>query len=152
MSVFRSILSKIFGGNAASAQQAPAGAPPVPGTTAGAAPGAAPTMPGAAPTFGASPAPGVAPQGAPAQNVDVAAVLTDLASKNSQQLNWKQSIVDLMKLLDLDSGLENRKDLAKELGYTGDMNDSASMNVWLHKQVMRKLAENGGVVPADLKD
>jgi hypothetical protein len=75
-----------------------------------------------------------------------------MASKNPQQLNWKQSIVDLMKLLGLDSSLDNRKALAKELGYSGDMNDSASMNIWLHKQVMNKLAENGGNVPAELKD
>jgi hypothetical protein len=81
----------------------------------------------------------------------VEAVLTDLASKNSQQLNWRTSIVDLMKLLDLDSGLNARKELAQELQYSGDMNDSAAMNIWLHKQVMQKLAENGGKVPDDLK-
>jgi hypothetical protein len=81
----------------------------------------------------------------------VEGVLTGLASKNSQQLNWRTSIVDLMKLLDLDSSLNARKDLATELHYTGDMNDSASMNIWLHKQVMQKLAENGGKVPDDLK-
>lgn len=84
--------------------------------------------------------------------VDVAAILNDLASNNSQKLNWKTSIVDLMKLLDMDSSYSNRKDLAKELNFDGDMNDSASMNIWLHKQVMRELAENGGVVPDDLKD
>jgi hypothetical protein len=74
-----------------------------------------------------------------------------MAQKNSQQLNWRTSIVDLMKLLDLDSSLGARQSLAKELGYTGDMHDSASMNIWLHKQVMTKLAENGGKVPADLR-
>jgi hypothetical protein len=84
--------------------------------------------------------------------VDVKAVLDDMASKNSQKLNWKTSIVDLMKLLDLDSSLDERKALAKELAYTGDMNDSAAMNIWLHKQVMNKLAANGGKVPADLRD
>ncbi|MBA3594346.1 MAG: DUF3597 domain-containing protein [Polaromonas sp.] len=84
--------------------------------------------------------------------VDVTAMLNDMASKNSQQLNWKTSIVDLMKLLDLDSSLGERKELAKELGYSGDMNDSASMNIWLHKQVMNKLAANGGKVPAELRD
>jgi hypothetical protein len=83
--------------------------------------------------------------------VDVAAVLTDLASKNKEKLDWRNSIVDLMKLLELDSGLSARKELAKELNYTGDMNDSARMNVWLHKQVMVKLAENGGKVPDSLK-
>ena len=81
----------------------------------------------------------------------MAAVLTGLASKNSQQLNWRTSIVDLMKLLDLDSSLNARKELATELHYSGDTNDSASMNIWLHKQVMQKLAENGGKVPDDLK-
>lgn len=84
--------------------------------------------------------------------VDVAAVLTDLASKNKEKLDWRKSIVDLMKLLDLDSSMTARKELAKELHYTGDTNDSAKMNIWLHKQVMQKLAENGGKVPADLKD
>jgi hypothetical protein len=81
----------------------------------------------------------------------VEAVLTDLASKNSQQLNWRTSILDLMKLLNLDSSLSARQELARELHYSGDTNDSASMNIWLHKQVMQKLAENGGKVPDDLK-
>jgi hypothetical protein len=84
--------------------------------------------------------------------VDVDKVVTDLASKKKEKLDWKKSIVDLMKVLDLDSSLKNRQELAKELGYTGDMNDSAKMNIWLHKQVMNKLAANGGKVPADLKD
>jgi hypothetical protein len=83
--------------------------------------------------------------------VDVAAVLDGLAKKNKQKLHWRTSIVDLMKLLDLDSGQAARKKLAEELHYTGDMKDSAKMNVWLHKQVMIKLAENGGKVPDDLK-
>ena len=84
-------------------------------------------------------------------NVDVEAVLTNLAGQNKEKLDWRSSIVDLMKLLDLDSSLSARKELAKELNYTGDMNDSAKMNVWLHKQVMIKLAENGGKVPDSLK-
>jgi hypothetical protein len=84
--------------------------------------------------------------------VDVEAVLNELASKNPEKLNWKTSIVDLMKLLSLDSSLGERKALAKELGYSGDTSDSASMNIWLHRQVMNKLAANGGKVPADLKD
>lgn len=88
---------------------------------------------------------------APAQAVDVEAVLESLAAKNSQKLNWRTSIVDLMKLLELDSSLSNRKELAKELGYSGDPGDSAAMNVWLHKQVMAKLAESGGKVPASLR-
>src|SRR6476660_6449933 len=95
--------------------------------------------------------PGSAPATAPGQSVDVEAVLTDLASRNPQQLNWRTSIVDLMKLLDLDSSITARKELAAELHYTGDTNDSAAMNIWLHKQVMKKLADNGGKVPDDLK-
>ncbi|MDO8879050.1 MAG: DUF3597 domain-containing protein [Pseudolabrys sp.] len=88
----------------------------------------------------------------PLSDVDVAQVMSDLAAKNKEKLDWKKSIVDLMKLLGLDSSIGARKELATELGYKGDMNDSASMNIWLHKQVMQKLAANGGVVPADLKD
>jgi hypothetical protein len=88
---------------------------------------------------------------APMADVDVEAVVSKLAAEKKEKLDWKHSIVDLMKVLDLDSGLGPRKQLAKELGYTGDTNDSATMNVWLHKQVMQKLAENGGKVPADIK-
>lgn len=84
--------------------------------------------------------------------VDVEKMLDDMASKASEKLNWKTSIVDLMKLLGLDSSLAARKELAQELHYTGDTNDSASMNIWLHRQVMNKVAANGGKVPADLKD
>ena len=93
-----------------------------------------------------------APATAPAQmsDVDVEAVMNNLAAKNPEKLDWRKSIVDLMKLLNLDSSLTARKELAKELGYSGDTNDSATMNVWLHKQVMQKLAANGGKVPADL--
>ena len=100
-------------------------------------------------------APGTAAAVAPATamaDVDVEVLLDDMASKNPEKLNWKTSIVDLMKLLSLDSSLGQRKDLAKELGYSGDTADSASMNIWLHKQVMNKLAANGGKVPAELKD
>ncbi|HUR82044.1 MAG TPA: DUF3597 domain-containing protein [Thermoanaerobaculia bacterium] len=89
---------------------------------------------------------GAAPQGP----VDIEAVLNGLAAKNSEKLDWKHSIVDLMKLVGMDSSLAERKELAKDLHYTGDTNDSAAMNMWLHKEVMRKLAENGGKVPADL--
>jgi hypothetical protein len=78
----------------------------------------------------------------------VEAVLTDLAAKKPQQLNWRTSIVDLMKLLDLDSSFNARKELAQELYYTGDMNDSAAMNIWLHQQVMQKIADNGGKLPS----
>jgi hypothetical protein len=84
--------------------------------------------------------------------VDVEAILNDLARKSPQKLDWRHSIVDLMKLLDLDSGLAARKELATELNYGGDMGDSAAMNMWLHRQVMQKLAENGGQVPAELRD
>jgi hypothetical protein len=83
--------------------------------------------------------------------VDVEAVLNKLAAQNKEKLDWRKSIVDLMKLLNLDSSLAARKELAQELHYTGNTNDSAVMNVWLHKQVMQKLAENGGKVPAELK-
>ena len=85
-------------------------------------------------------------------DVDVDAVLAQAASENGEQLNYKSSIVDLMKLLDLDSSLDNRKELATELGYTGDKDGSAEMNIWLHKAVMVKLEENGGKVSADLRD
>jgi hypothetical protein len=86
------------------------------------------------------------------QQVDVEQILTDMQKQSGQQLNWRSSIVDLLKLLGLDSSLQSRKDLAAELHYTGDTNDSATMNIWLHRQVMNKLAANGGKVPADLKD
>ena len=84
--------------------------------------------------------------------VDVEQMLDGMAQNSSERLNWRTSIVDLMKLLGLDSSLQSRKELAQELHYTGDSNDSASMNVWLHRQVMNKVAANGGKVPADLKD
>jgi hypothetical protein len=139
MSIFGKIKDAIFG-SAKAKEAAPAGS-------------AAPASPGAA--AGASP-PKPAVTGAPAASapisqVDVEAVLTKRAAQNKQKLDWRRSIVDLMKLLDLDSSLAARKELAKELGYTGDMDDSASMNVWLHKQVMNKLAASGGKVPDDLK-
>jgi len=129
MSIFGSIMDKIF--HHPKAQAAPAPAP--------AAAAAAP----------AAPAPEAAP--APMAAVDVEAVLTVMAQENPQTLDWRHSIVDLMKLLSLDSSLTARKELAGELGYTGDTNDSASMNIWLHKAVMAKLAENGGVVPDSLR-
>lgn len=91
--------------------------------------------------------------GAPAPaSVDVNAVLNEMASKNTEKLDWKKSIVDLMKLVGMDSSLASRKELATELGYTGDKDDSATMNIWLHKQVLKKLAENGGKVPQHLLD
>jgi len=92
------------------------------------------------------------PAPASLSQVDVAAKLDDLAAQHSAKLNWKTSIVDLLKLLNIDSSLTNRKELAKELNYTGSTDDSAAMNVWLHKAVLKKLSENGGQVPADLLD
>ena len=87
----------------------------------------------------------------PAQTVDVAPILDKAVAAKREKLDWKHSIVDLMKALDIDSSLSARKELAKELGYTGDTNDSASMNIWLHKQVMTKLAANGGKLPPEIK-
>ena len=123
MSVFGNIMSAIFGHGSAQA------------------PGTSPTL-----------APG-APSGTPAatQTVDVAAVVDKAAAATGEKLAWRTSIVDLMKALNLDSSLAARKELAKELKYTGDTSDSATMNVWLHKQVMAKLAANGGKLPADIK-
>jgi hypothetical protein len=86
------------------------------------------------------------------QQVDVEQVLNDMQKSSGQQLNWRTSIVDLLKLLGLDSSLQSRKELAAELNYTGDTGDSAKMNIWLHRQVMNKLAANGGKVPAELLD
>jgi len=113
---------------------------------ASAAPAAPPSAAGAQPAAGT---PAAAPAG-PAKAVDVAAILDGLAAKNPEKLDWKKSIVDLMKLVGMDSSFGARKQLAKELNYTGDPNDSASMNIWLHKQVLIKLSENGGKVPEDL--
>jgi hypothetical protein len=92
------------------------------------------------------------PPAAPMDEVDVEAILNSKAQSAGQPLNWRSSIVDLLKLLDLDSSLQSRKELAQELSYSGDTSDSATMNIWLHRQVMNKLAANGGKVPADLKD
>jgi len=141
MGIFDSIKSAIFGSgkasDAASASAVPAGA-----STAAAA---------TAETRQAT-ATGTGPSTASAMSqVDVEAVLGGLAAKNAQKLDWRKSIVDLMKLLDLDSSLSARKELAKELHYSGDANDSAAMNMWLHKQVMTKLAASGGKVPAELR-
>ncbi|MBA1204153.1 DUF3597 domain-containing protein [Pseudomonas capeferrum] len=119
---------------------------------------ASPQNPGAA-TPGTS-APGTSAPGAtqstaapPAiSEVDVAAKLETLASQHSEKLNWRTSIVDLLKLLNIDSSLSARKELAAELNYTGSTDDSAAMNTWLHKAVLKKLAENGGKVPAELLD
>lgn len=100
----------------------------------------------------ASNAPATAPAAVALSSVDVSAILDGLAAKNSEKLDWKKSIVDLLKLVGMDSSLSARKELAAELNYSGDQGDSAAMNIWLHKQVLRKLAENGGKVPAALLD
>jgi len=128
MGLFNNLMSKIFGH----------AAPTVASTSGGQA--------GAAPAAGAAaPAPATAPP-----VVDVAVILDGLAAKNPEKLDWKRSIVDLMKLVGMDSSLGARKQLATELHYTGDQSDSASMNIWLHKEVLKKLSENGGKVPPEL--
>ena len=123
MSIFGKIMSTIFGG-AAQAARAAGGAPAAAGT----------------------------PGALPAGSVDVTAILDKLADDHAEDLDWRKSIVDLMKLVGMDSSLSNRKELATELGYSGNTSDSATMNVWLHKQVIAKLAANGGKVPKELLD
>jgi hypothetical protein len=134
MGLFNNLMSKIFG-HATSATATAPGAQTQSAT--------APEQQAQAP---AAPAAAVAPPPV----VDVTAILNDLAKKNREKLDWKRSIVDLMKLVGMDSSFAARKQLAEELHYTGDPNDSASMNIWLHKEVLRKLAENGGKVPQEL--
>jgi hypothetical protein len=149
MSIFGTIMSKVFGHAEAAAGAATAPSQPAQtqasntGSTASAPPpvSSAPS-PEAGSTSTATPAAG--------GNVDVAQVLDGMESKAGQQLDWRHSIVDLMKLLDMDSSLTARKELASELHYTGDTGDSATMNMWLHKEVMSKFAANGGKLPADL--
>ncbi len=126
MSILSSILAKIF----PSSHPAVVAAAPPPAT--------------------ATATPAVAPAAAVLSEVDVEKILGEGAAGHAEKLNWRTSIVDLMKLLDLDSSLAARKTLAAELHYTGDTSDSATMNIWLQKQVMAKLAANGGKVPADL--
>ena len=134
MGLFNKLMSKIFGHATPADTAAPA-----PGIGAGATATAA----GAAGTTATATAP-------PPQPVDVEAILNGLAAENPEKLDWKRSIVDLMKLVGMDSSFGARKELAKDLNYSGDMNDSAKMNMWLHKEVLRKLAENGGKVPSEL--
>ena len=137
MSIFSKIKDAIFGNKAAAQPTAPASPAPPAGRTPSASTGttASPQKP------------------APAQpTIDVEAVLEKMAADNGQKLNWRTSIVDLMKLVGMDSSLENRKELARELGYTGDTGDSAAMNIWLHKRVMKELAAHGGKVPANMLD
>ena len=137
MGLLSNLMSKIFS-HAATAT-------PVSGSPSAAQPGAATPAAGAVQSAATATAPA-----APPQTVDIAAILNGLAAKNPEKLDWKRSIVDLMKLVGMDSSFGARKQLATELHYTGDPNDSAAMNVWLHKQVLIKLSENGGKVPAEL--
>ena len=140
MGIFDKMKAAIFGHHDAPAT--PAGPP-----TAGIVSGSSSTA--------AAPTPAPAPAAAPAATiptVDVEAMLEAKAKTYSHPVNWRTSIVDLMAMLGIDNSLAERRALARELGYTGDLNDTAPMNIWLHKQVMRKLAENGGKVPADLLD
>ena len=130
MSIFGKIMSAIFGSKVAATP-----------ATAGASTGGTAASAGSA----------AAPSSAPAQSVDVAAIVDKAAAAKGEKLEWRTSIVDLMKALDIDSSFAARKELAKELGYSGDSNDSASMNIWLHKQVMAKLAANGGKLPPEIK-
>jgi hypothetical protein len=154
--IFYNPLASHAGSTSAATQSSRPAAPAAtsaPRTGAVAQPAGAP--PHAAGASSSAPASTSAPvsTSAPAQPaaVDVEAVLEALNARGSQKLNWRSSIVDLMKLVGLDSSLQHRQQLASELGYTGDKNDSATMNIWLHKAVMRKLAENGGKVPASLQ-
>jgi hypothetical protein len=134
MSIFGKIMSAIFGSHAASATPLPPSAPAGSGTSVG---GGAPAASGG--------------QSGTAAPVDVAAILDKAVAAQKEKLEWRTSIVDLMKALQLDSSLSARKELAKELKYAGDTNDSAKMNVWLHQQMMKNLAANGGKLPSDIK-
>jgi 3-oxoacyl-ACP reductase-like protein len=131
MSIFGDIVNKLF--HKAKPDAAPPAAEPTPD-----------------PAAAQAAAPDAAPAPAPLADVDVEAVMDQLVSESGQTLNWRVSIVDTMKALGVDSSLDHRKQLAQELKYSGDLNDSASMNVWLHKQVMAALAANGGKLPANL--
>jgi 3-oxoacyl-ACP reductase-like protein len=135
MSIFGTIVNKLFG--KAKPDQPPPAVEPTPD-------------PAVALAAAQAAAPDAAPAPAPLADVDVAAVMDQLVSESGQTLNWRVSIVDTMKALGVDSSLDHRKQLATELKYSGDMNDSASMNIWLHKQVMVALAANGGKLPPDL--
>lgn len=139
MGIFDKIKGAIFG-------RAEAAEAPAPSS------GSAPASQSAAPASPAAPAPTASAAPAPTQPVDVAAILNAAVAAKKQKLNWKTSIVDLMKALDMESSLAERRELAAELGYTGSTSDTAAMNMWLHKALLKKLADNGGKVPADLLD
>jgi len=138
MSVFGNIVSAIFGSKHAAGVTAAAGSSSPP-----------PSSPATSASAGT--AAGATAAAKPISKADVEAILAKLADEQDEDLDWKSSIVDLMKLLKLDSGLGARKQLAQELGYTGALDGSAAMNVWLQKQVMTKLAESGGKVPDSLR-
>ena|SRR5215510_4723683 len=141
MGLLSNLMSKIFSHPSATVAAT---------TGASAAPVTAPSAAGAQPSAASAAAPPPAAPAAPTKVVDVAMILDGFAANNPEKLDWKKSIVDLMKLVGMDSSFKARKQLAQELNYTGDPNDSASMNVWLHKQVLIKIAENGGKVPQEL--
>ena len=136
MGMFATLMSKVFGHKA---PEAPAAAAPAPTP---AAPAQSTPIAVAAPA--APPAP------VPLAQVDVTAILDGMAAKSGEDLDWKKSIVDLMKCVGMDSSFKARQELAKDLNYTGDMHDSASMNIWLHKEVLTRFAANGGKLPANL--
>lgn len=152
MSLLGTIMSKIFGSDhpAAASQST---APPTQPSASDAAPSPPASDTGSA-SQAKAPAPGPSSQStapSPGGTIDVTAILDGMAAKAGQKLDWRHSIVDLMKLLGMDSSLTSRKELAHELNYSGDTGDSAKMNIWLHKQVMAKFKENGGKLPADLQ-
>jgi hypothetical protein len=143
MSIFGKIMGAIFGSHASATPASGGAATGGSAAASGASTASSAAGPSAASTASASAAPG--------QTVDVAAIVDKAAAATGEKLEWRTSIVDLMKALNIDSSLTARKELAHELGYAGDTNDSASMNIWLHKQVMAKLAANGGKLPPEIK-
>ena len=146
MSIFGDIMSKIFGGSAKAENSGAPSVSPAPKSTTTTPPsGSTPTGIESVPLRPSSPA--STSSTTPQATVDIKAALRDLAKSKKQKLNYDKSIVDLLKLLGLDSSAGARKELARELGYSGDTKSSSKMNVWLHKQVMIKLAANGGKVP-----
>jgi hypothetical protein len=147
MGIFDTLKNAIFGGQS---QARPGPATATPQASQAAAPPTA-RAGGAVPTSAAMQGGAGASAAAPATAVDIEEVLNGMAAKKPEKLNWQSSIVDLMKLVDLDPSLSNRKELAGELGYTGDTQDSAKMNIWLHHEVMEKLAASGGKVPDSLR-
>jgi 3-oxoacyl-ACP reductase-like protein len=147
MSIFGKLVSAIFGSSHAAEPAPTSWNPSAPKPASPAAPSpSSPAAPTSSPTA-ATPA----ATGKPMSRPELEALIKKNASEQSEDLNWRESIVDLMKLFKLDSSLGARKELAKELGYTGALDGSAEMNVWLHRQVMIKLAETGGKVPEHLK-